>query len=89
MRHAATFIMVRHARDCATLLEDSVLLGKLSAGDMVALEAKYHAKCLSGLYRPNRARAARSSGASGETEPQKELSRIAFAALVLFTEETR
>ena len=84
---AATFTIDRHVRDCATLLEDSALLRKLSAGDMVALECKYHAKCLSQLY--NRARAARCSEATEETEQEKQLSRVAFAQLVLFIEETR
>ena len=32
-----------------TLL-DVCLLAKLSAGDMMATEAKYHAQCLAGLY---------------------------------------
>ena len=84
---AATFKIDRHVRDCATLLEDSALLRKLSAGDMVALECKYHAKCLSQLY--NRARAARCSEATEETEQEKQLSRVTFAQLVLFIEETR
>ena len=34
----------------ATKLEDRDLLAKLAPGDMVALEAKYHKKCLSELY---------------------------------------
>ena len=33
-------------RECAKTLQDTALLAKLSAGDLVALEAKYHAKCL-------------------------------------------
>ncbi|XP_076031372.1 uncharacterized protein LOC143019540 isoform X1 [Oratosquilla oratoria] len=87
LHEAVTFTIDRHVRDCATLLEDSTLLRKLSAGDMVALECKYHAKCLSQLY--NRARAARCSEATEETEQEKQLSRVAFAQLVLFIEETR
>ena len=35
---------------CATELGDTELLAKLSAGDMVAIEAKYHRNCLRALY---------------------------------------
>jgi hypothetical protein len=37
-------------RECATLLEDSMLLGKFVHGDMIATEAKYHPGCLLALY---------------------------------------
>jgi len=36
-------------------LNDNITLAKLEPGDMIALEAKYHWKCLVNLY--NRARA--------------------------------
>lgn len=41
---AATFQMDRRVRACATLLGDTELLGHLSGGDMVALDAKYHSQ---------------------------------------------
>lgn len=37
-------------RQCALDLKDQRLLAKLSTGDMVAQEAKYHAPCLASLY---------------------------------------
>ena len=37
-------------RQSARILEDNFLLGKLSAGDMVALDEMFHAKCLISLY---------------------------------------
>jgi hypothetical protein len=42
-------------REYATALQDQKLLAKLSEGDLVAIEAKYHPACLVLLY--NRARA--------------------------------
>ena len=36
---------------CASVLQDEKLLAKLSAGDLVALKAKYHASCLTLLYK--------------------------------------
>ena len=47
--HQATFQMDSRVRACAVLHEDTELLRRLSAGDMVALEAKYHTKRLMGL----------------------------------------
>ena len=58
LHEAATFQIDKRVRGCVELLEDTGLLAKLSAGDMVALDAKYHSKCLVGLY--NRARKAKS-----------------------------
>jgi hypothetical protein len=37
-------------RHCAHVLLDERLLAKLSVGDMIAIEAKCHARCLVGVY---------------------------------------
>ena len=37
-------------RECARILQNTALLAKLSACNLVVLEAKYHAKCRVGLY---------------------------------------
>ena len=80
LHEAATFQIDKQVRTCAELLEDTELLAKLSAGDMVALEAKYHTKCLVGLY--NRARKVKSIGLNSASE-EEVTSRIAFAELVM------
>ena len=54
LRHASTFQLDIHVRQCALKLQDKPLLAILSAGDLIAQEAKYHAKCLASLY--NKAR---------------------------------
>ncbi|KAL9982064.1 hypothetical protein ACROYT_G010854 [Oculina patagonica] len=41
-------------RECATLLSDSKLFAKLSSGDLTAIDAKYHSKCLTNLYNRTR-----------------------------------
>lgn len=51
----------RQVKVCAELLEDTELLAKLSVGDMVAIEAKYHTKCwgyiiVQGKWRPKDSR---------------------------------
>ena len=50
IHEAATFQFNEYVHACAVLLEDTELLAKLSTADMVALEAKYHTKCLVDLY---------------------------------------
>ena len=76
--HEASTLQV----DCrvASLLEDSLLLAKLSAGDMVALEVKYYTKCLLTLY--NKARKVRSDTEQGSNR-DREVSGIALAELVV------
>jgi len=58
-RHASTFDLEARVRECALQLQDQNLLAKLSTGDLIALEAKYHIQCLVSLY--NRARQSRGS----------------------------
>ncbi len=55
LHRACTHDIDIRVRKCALQLQDTDLLAKLAPGDMVALEAKYHSKCLVDLY--NRARA--------------------------------
>ena len=46
LHEVTTFQVDQRVRKNAELTGDSWLLAKLSLGDMVALEAKYHTKCL-------------------------------------------
>ena len=80
----ATFQVNENVHACAVLLEDTELLAKLSTADMVALEAKYHTKCLVDLY--NHARKAKANRCKG-TDESETISRIVFAELVLYNEE--
>ena len=80
--------MDKRVRSCTTLLGDTELLGRLNAGDMVALEAKYHTQCLVGLY--NHARKVRLEGIQDSYKEQAtSASQTAFAELVLYTDEMR
>ena len=74
-----------HVRKCAAQLGDKQLLAKLSAGDLVAQEAKYHCKCLVSLY--NRARYTTSDQ---KDVPMKHIGHgIALAELVLYINDSR
>ena len=84
LHELTTFQVDQRVHKCAKLTGDSFLLAKLSLGDMVALEAKYHTKCLLALY--NRARKVQA--------PQQQISSkddvvsgIIFAELVMYIEE--
>ena len=89
LHSASTFDMDERVRNCALDLGDKALLAKLSAGDMIAIEAKYHSKCLAALY--NRHTAARNMKAnqSEETNSDSERHSIALVELVSYIDETR
>ena len=88
LREAATFRLDHRTRAAATLLQDTELLGQLSAGDMVAIEAKYHARCLLGLYHRVRRDTLEGLEDNGQGHAAST-SGVVFAELVLYIEETR
>ena len=51
LRTASTMALDQHIRSAATQLCDEKLLATLSQGDVVAIESKYHSKCLAKLYK--------------------------------------
>ncbi|KAJ8872245.1 hypothetical protein PR048_025847 [Dryococelus australis] len=54
LHEASTFELDARVRTCTRLVEDNDLLDRQSAGDMVALEAKYHTTYLVQLYNKTR-----------------------------------
>jgi hypothetical protein len=51
LHQVTSFDVDYRVRNCAHVLQDSSLLAKICNGDLIALEAKYHARCLVGLYK--------------------------------------
>lgn len=85
--HAASTLEVdRKVRECALLLKDGNLLAKLSTGDMIAIEAKYHTKCLTMLY--NKARQHKLSSQRNTRSEHRREEEFAFAELVAYIEES-
>ena len=84
LRNASTFQVDVRVRQCAVKLQDTALLAKLSAGDMIAQEAKYHTQCLVSLYNK-----AREVATSDQREVDSECHDIAFAGLISYIEEAR
>ena len=72
---ASTLHLDVRVRHCALHLQDKALLAKLSAGDMVALDAEYHIKCLVSLY--NRTREAKTCTTESDVDALNH--GIAFA----------
>ena len=65
----------------ATELQDSVLLARISGGDLIAIEAKYHYNCLSGYK--NRYRSVQQANYdSGISKEEKVIRAQAFVELV-------
>lgn len=87
LREASTFGLDRKVREAAIKLNKTDLLAKLSAGDMMAIKAKYHVKCLQSLY--NEGRSLDTGTSASESNPEQSLHGIAFAALVSYLEEFR
>jgi len=85
LHKASTYNIDANVRQCAIELEDTALLAKLAAGDMIAIEAMYHKNCLALLYkRLDKARHAANESSEGD---DSRLHGIAFAELVAFIED--
>ena len=87
LHQVSTFQADKRVRDAALFLNDKELLAKLSAGDMIAMEAKYHSQCLANLY--NRERAARSNVSWNDQDDAIDTSpeSIALSELVAVIED--
>ena len=89
LHEASTFRIDRRVRECVGLLKDDKLLAKLSVGDMVALEVKYHQTCLVRLY--NRARKLKreeNKESSNNSSDSIDL-LVAFAELIAYLYDER
>ena len=83
LHEAATKQLNKKVRECACEPQDTALSAKLAAGEMIAIEAKYHNRCLCALYsRATLASTRDNDGVEACTQG------IAFAELVTFLEDT-
>lgn len=86
LHRVSTLSLDARVRECANILNDEKLLAKLGGEDLIALEASYHASCLSMLYRSTEY--AKRDSVRGDEKPHR-LEGIALADLVTFIEESR
>ena len=87
LQRASTFELDGKVRESAMKLKRKDLLAKLSSGDTIAIEAKYHAMCLVALY--NDVCKLEIKSKSEEEKSMSSLHGIAFASLVSYLEEHR
>ncbi len=84
LHEAMTKMISERVKRCATKVHDEHLLSKVSSGDLVASEAKYHAKCLVALYNA----AERMKSNIQEDRTIEMYYARAFAELVAFIDDT-
>ena len=80
---AETISLDNRVRHIATELRDAKLLAKLSVGDMIAIDAVYHFKCLTSFYNKHRSQGRHSTKTCPQINPQS----LAFAEVVSYIEE--
>ena len=85
LHNVSTFDLDIRVRQCALKLQDKPLLAKVSAGDLIVQESKYHAQCLASLY--NKARDMKTEASHNTDDINHGI--IAFAGLVSYIEEVR
>ena len=77
----------KRLNDCVQTLNDEKLMAKLSGGDAIAQELKYHPTCLVGLY--NRERAHRHVDKQFQEGLQQDVYPLAFSELITYIVETK
>ncbi len=87
LHEAMTKMVSDRVKRCATKILDERLLAKVSAGDLIASEAKYHAKCLVALYNAARSKTSEQNENREGATTEMFYAR-AFAELVAFIEDT-
>ena len=84
-RKASTLGIDKTVYQCAKDLSRGKLLAKLSSGDMHAMDALYHIKCLNKLYNDHRAYERQKTRKNSEFANES----IAFAELIAYLEDTK
>lgn len=89
LREALTMQLNTRLYQCAKTLQDQTLLAKLSVGDVVAQELKYHGTYLTSLYNKERAHLRKQQLMSKVADSEIEINQIAFAELVTHIVESQ
>src|SRR6218665_1629253 len=87
--NASTFTLDSHVRECAQILCDDLLLAKLSRVDVIALEAKYHKRCLTNLYNRVRAQKRKDFKIARANGTENIMESLVFAELVSFVKNSK
>ncbi|CAC5424531.1 unnamed protein product [Mytilus coruscus] len=90
LKEAMTMKLNDRLKRCAETLQDKELLAKLSTGDVIAQDLKYHPACLVALYNKERAvKKKTEEQAQIDIDAENEAGDVAFAELVNYIFETQ
>ena len=84
-----TMELDKRLNECARNLNDGKLLARLTGGDIVAQELKYHRSCLTALYNRERANPVTVAKERKEQSGEKEIYPLAFSELLAYIVETK
>lgn len=83
LREAMTMQLNTRLYLCAKTLQDQKRLAKLSVGDVVAQELKYHGTCLTSLYNKERAHLRKQQLMSEVADSEIEINQIVLLSWLL------
>lgn len=89
LRQVMTMHLEKRLNECAQKLNDGRLLAKLSEGDAIARELKYHVTCLTDLYNKERANMRSIKRQKEELPLEKDAFPLVFSELVIYIVETK
>jgi len=89
LTQASTLGLDANVPECAVNLNDTKLLAKLSSGDLIALEAKYHKKCLASLYNRLRSYNRKQRRNSQDVKDNSQIKSAVLAELVSYIYDKR
>ena len=88
LRQVMTMNLNNKLNECARNLNDGKLLARLSGGDAIAQELKYHLKCLTDLYNRERSHLRATKRHEQECAPEEDAHPQAFSELLTYLVET-
>ena len=89
LRKAMAMELDQRLNECARNLNDGKLLARLTGGDILAHELKYHRSCLTALYNRERGHIATIEKESKDQSQEKEINPLVFSELLAYIVETK
>lgn len=89
LRQVMTMHLNKRLNECAQKLNDGRLLAKLSGGDAIAQELKYHMQCLTDLYNRERTYIRTTMRQEQYQKLEEDVHPLAFSELVIYIVESK
>ena len=88
LRQVMTLHLINRLHECATAISDGTLLARLSGGDAIAQELKYHHTCLTDLYNRETSHLKSLEKSSCRSEAEPDVYSLVLSELVNYMVET-